>query len=185
MNKEDRRVRKTKNALINSLMKLLDEKSIKSVTVTDICEGADVNRSTFYQYYSNPFDMLEQIEAEIYRDFVNEWEKQGSYEEKIPVSTWLELIYLNRGYSKLIFGDNGYSDILIQLLSRSDHEFQEQIKTLNPKLDHKDIKYIGDYCTYGTVAIITKWANGGFKESIEHIAEMISMLNGNALRTFP
>lgn len=64
--KEDRRVRKTKKVLRNCLFKLLEEKSINEITVTELTEMADINRSTFYLYYSNVFDMMEKIQDEIF-----------------------------------------------------------------------------------------------------------------------
>ena len=50
---EDRRVRRTKNNLRNSLFALLEEKSINQITVTELTTLADVNRSTFYLYYND------------------------------------------------------------------------------------------------------------------------------------
>ena len=46
--KEDRRVRKTKKSLRDSLFVLLQEKNISQITVTELTRLADVNRSTFY-----------------------------------------------------------------------------------------------------------------------------------------
>ena len=46
--KEDRRVRKTKKALRESLAELLAEKSIQYISVRELTDKADVHRSTFY-----------------------------------------------------------------------------------------------------------------------------------------
>jgi hypothetical protein len=43
-NKKDRRVRKTKRLLINSLTTLMKEKKLNKITVTELTELADVNR---------------------------------------------------------------------------------------------------------------------------------------------
>ncbi|WP_411350050.1 TetR/AcrR family transcriptional regulator [Paenibacillus sp. WLX2291] len=161
MIQEDRRIRKTKNALIKSLMILLNNRDIKNVTVTDICVNADINRSTFYQYYNNPFDMLEQIEETIFKDFINKWEKSKIDSEIPDISEWLEIIYTNQSYCKLIFRKTYHSKMLIKLLSISDYEFQKNIKSMYPNLEKREVEYICDFCSYGTVAIITKWIDEG------------------------
>ena len=62
MQKENRRVKMTKAMLNESFLKYLEEKPISRITVKEICEDADVNRSTYYVYYSDPYDQLHKIE---------------------------------------------------------------------------------------------------------------------------
>ena len=38
------------------------------VTVSELAKKADVTRTTFYQYYRDPVDMLEQLQDEIAED---------------------------------------------------------------------------------------------------------------------
>ena len=64
--RENRRVRYTRMALRESLLALLQQYPISRITVSRICEQADVNRSTFYLYYQDAFDLLRQIEDELY-----------------------------------------------------------------------------------------------------------------------
>ena len=63
--KTDRRILKTKRALRESLLYLLKEQPIQKISVSRLCEKSDINRSTFYTYYSSPMDLLESIEDEI------------------------------------------------------------------------------------------------------------------------
>ena len=67
--KEDRRVRRTKKLLTQGLIQLMQEKQIKDITVRELADLVDVNRGTFYLYYRDIFDMLEQIETEIFERF--------------------------------------------------------------------------------------------------------------------
>ena len=55
--KTDRRILKTKRALRESLLYLLKEQPIQKISVSRLCEKSDINRSTFYTYYSNPMDL--------------------------------------------------------------------------------------------------------------------------------
>ena len=53
--KLDRRTAKTKKAIAIALAKLLSEKEINKITITDIAKEADINRKTFYNYYSSVY----------------------------------------------------------------------------------------------------------------------------------
>lgn len=66
---EDRRVKRTKKALKDCLFRLLDEKSAGEITVKELTDAADINRSTFYFYYKDINDMIMQIQDEIYSVF--------------------------------------------------------------------------------------------------------------------
>lgn len=61
--KEDRRVKFTKMFLKESLIDLLEEKSIFKITIKEICEKADINRATFYAHYSDQYNLLEYFVA--------------------------------------------------------------------------------------------------------------------------
>ena len=56
--KEDRRVTMTKRLLKDALTEMLRKEDIYHVSIRELCERADVNRTTFYKYYGNQFDLL-------------------------------------------------------------------------------------------------------------------------------
>lgn len=58
-NKTDLRVIKTKKNLYESLLYLMKEKSFEEIKVSDICENAMVNRSTFYSHFDDKYDLLD------------------------------------------------------------------------------------------------------------------------------
>lgn len=71
LNNTDRRVKRTKKALKNALLSLLEKKPINEISVTELTTLADVNRATFYFYYTDLLDMLQQIQNEAYQSFQN------------------------------------------------------------------------------------------------------------------
>ena len=66
---EDRRVKRTKRVLRECLFEILATKTIDEITVKELTEKADVNRSTFYFYYKDIGDMIMQIQEEIFDVF--------------------------------------------------------------------------------------------------------------------
>ena len=66
---EDRRVKRTKRVLRECLFSLLETKNIDEISVKELTEAADINRSTFYFYYNDINDMMMQIQNEIFEVF--------------------------------------------------------------------------------------------------------------------
>ena len=61
--KMDRRVRKTRAQLRAGLARLMQQKNIKEITVKELVDEIDINRSTFYLHYTDIYQMLQSIEA--------------------------------------------------------------------------------------------------------------------------
>ena len=56
--REDLRVKKTKKALNESFVALLNEKSFDDITVNELCDRAGIRRATFYKHYADKFAFL-------------------------------------------------------------------------------------------------------------------------------
>ncbi|GKV70521.1 TetR family transcriptional regulator [Sporosarcina sp. NCCP-2716] len=66
--KTDMRIVKTKEALHEALLTLLDEKSLETISITELCRTARVNRGTFYLHYGRVEDVFEEYFREITAD---------------------------------------------------------------------------------------------------------------------
>jgi AcrR family transcriptional regulator len=56
----DRRVRKTRQAILEAFVELLTEKGFEHMTMNQIADRADVNRGTVYLHYMDKYDLLDQ-----------------------------------------------------------------------------------------------------------------------------
>ena len=63
---EDRRTQYSKKMIRESLYVLMKEKPLNKISVTEICKKADVNRSTFYSYYTDIYDLHQKILKEFF-----------------------------------------------------------------------------------------------------------------------
>ena len=54
----DRRIKYTKKIIKETFINLLEKKDLNKITVSEICKIADINRSTFYRYYLDVYDLL-------------------------------------------------------------------------------------------------------------------------------
>lgn len=57
----DRRVRKTREAIAKAFLETLGRISLRDVSVQDIAAAADVNRSTFYAHFEDKFDLFNYV----------------------------------------------------------------------------------------------------------------------------
>lgn len=64
----DRRIRYTRYALQNALIACMQQKPFNRITVREICETADINRSTFYMHYKDIYELLDEIEEQVYQE---------------------------------------------------------------------------------------------------------------------
>ena len=65
---ENQRVMLTRRLIREGLMELLKTESIHKISVRALCEGAGINRSTFYRYYGSQYDVLAEMEEQVLGD---------------------------------------------------------------------------------------------------------------------
>lgn len=64
----DRRITRSKKALHDALIELMEERGFDSFTVNDLCARADLNRGTFYNHFQDKEHLLATFENEIVAD---------------------------------------------------------------------------------------------------------------------
>lgn len=55
--------------LLQGLVQLMETKDVKDISVKELADLADINRGTFYLHYNDVYDMLAQIEDELFVEF--------------------------------------------------------------------------------------------------------------------
>ncbi|GEP83815.1 TetR family regulatory protein [Staphylococcus piscifermentans] len=58
----DRRVRRTTKSISSAFIQLLKTYSIEEITIQQIADEADINRATFYKYYTDKYHLLTALE---------------------------------------------------------------------------------------------------------------------------
>ena len=77
--KEDLRVTKTKMNLYEALMKLMKEKTFEEIKVSDICNIALTNRSTFYDHFADKYELLDSLINDLEKDLIKKLEENNIY----------------------------------------------------------------------------------------------------------
>ena len=114
----DKRIINTKKKLTNSLLALLSKEKLQDITVLELCQKAQINRTTFYKYYKDVNDLVTKIEDSL----INELSKNIDDIKRNYLISYtnnvIEAIYNHKEvYSKLI-GKNGDHLFLKRILSK-------------------------------------------------------------------
>jgi AcrR family transcriptional regulator len=173
--RESRRVRYTRSALQESLLSLLEELPINKITISMVCLKADVHRSTFYMYYKDVYDLLEQIENALYEELV---QAIASANEYLPSGELLkrayEVVYHHRKLSKVLFGKYGNKAFLHKVADIYRGVLIEEWKKMADHLDPSTLDYIHSFVTFTNMGIMEKWISTNLQETPEELAKMAS-----------
>ena len=71
----DKRIEKTKHMIKSAMLNLMKKKSFNKITVKEICENAFTSRITFYTYYENKNELVEDIAADIKDEIITHYEQ--------------------------------------------------------------------------------------------------------------
>jgi AcrR family transcriptional regulator len=72
--KEYRSSLRSQTLIQQAVISLIKEKKdFYSITVSDVCRVADINRGTFYHHYANIAEVANAIEAEMMAEITNAW----------------------------------------------------------------------------------------------------------------
>lgn len=183
----DRRVKKTKEKLKESLIILLKEKSINHITVKELTEKADVNRKTFYLHYKDIFDIIENIKKDLLSEFLEVVSCNHSYQEQIN-----QPYYLISDIFKFIDKNSEEVSIFIGIHANADFVFINEMKnilkdifinlwrSIFPNGDMKDFERFYSFIFYGFIGVAQEWIDSDKKEDMESITKSITkiILNG-------
>lgn len=183
----DRRVRKTKEILKNNLILLMKDKSIDSITVTELCEKADINRGTFYLHYKDVFQMLEEIEQELFKEFQDRILSHESSINKVCTKPILQDIFSfiaqNSDFCMVVLCERGDMVFLKKIVSLIYEKGYNGWSNIFNKSD-KDLfdKYYS-FILYGAIGLIDHWLKNGLKESPEYMATLTENIILNGLKS--
>lgn len=107
--KEYRSAIRSRKMIRQAFMELLKEKPFEKITVTDIVNQAEINRSTFYAHYPDVMGLLDEIQEEII----------SFLEDYLKKITFTDLLENPTKYLKLIAKMSNANEELYRLLSHS------------------------------------------------------------------
>lgn len=159
----------TKRAIMDGYIDLVIEKGTSEISVTEICSRCNVSRKTFYYYFTDRFDLLENI-------FIEEVEAplKESMEKRQEAKDYLLNFYdhflLNRSFYIIAIKENGQNSLFEDIIARIEKINMKRLEKYYPDLKQRE------YTSYKFAAsqamLLKKWISEGMAESPEFLAEV-------------
>jgi AcrR family transcriptional regulator len=182
----NRSVRKTKEKLRHALTELLKEKPVKNITVREIADFVDINRGTFYLYYKDIYDMVEQIENEMLEEF-NDIVKlrventEGGSPNPVLADVFTFLAD-NADMCVALIGPNGdlgFVNKLKELVRERCLYYWTEIYNAEST---RYFDYFYSFFISGCVGMFEEWLKDGMNESPEEMAMILDLMIMNGVK---
>lgn len=182
--KQYRSAIRSKKSIRKAFMELLKEKTFEKITVTDIVNRADINRSTFYAHYPDVMGLLDELQQEIISFF-------EQYLKKVNFSDLLEN---PRRYLRLFMKMTEENEELYRLLSNSNiaiKQMENMKKILAERImatieipeeyqNSFEFEFAVRFFLGGFLDVYTQWLKGEIdctkEEIIQEVSNMIIMV---------
>ncbi len=157
--KIDRRTKYSLRVIRSAMFELLETKSLDSVTVTDICAKADVNRGTFYKYYRDVYDLFEKTEDEFIEEIHALFEDTKATGSGMPdffisvfriLSENKELVQVARNRE---FTEQFTKKLLVFVLP----QINQLITNADPGASEEKIRFLSEYIMGGCTRVVAAW----------------------------
>lgn len=182
----DKRVMKTRRAIHSAMTRLLTLKPIEEITVTELADAAEINRKTFYNYYSSVYMVAEEMEDEIVERFEDTLRiidfETLLQDPQTTFNTLARIIASDLDFYETILTNRNQVYFLQKIIT----SLKERIMALYFDRNSKDFElqeYMLEYIISGLVSVYQKWFKSGRKTDIEELSKYISMLAVNGVKS--
>lgn len=180
MNSNDRRVRKTQTALKDALIKLLDKKDLHQITLKELTEFADINRSTFYAHYQGIYELYEQLEEDVIKELNSVVKIDTSHNYKGRYEALVDYVYRNARLSKVLLGENSgnkFIDLICSLLEENYLNIWKYEE--NKSSASVEMQLVTKYHIHGCVSVIVHWVRSDFSCAKNNIIDILNAIDAN------
>ena len=175
MNSFDARVRYTRMVIENSFLELLQEKPMAKITVTELCQKAQINRATFYKHYLDVPDLLEKLEEELFSQIRAMFRNQAADMESMLLDM---MNYTRRELTRFLAlgGDNGDPSLMTKTFLICYENGYPLVERNTPEMDDTKRRMLFQFMSQGAGGILTWWIKNGMKEEPEKVITLIMKL---------
>ena len=176
--KENQRIALTKKLLQEGMLRLLEQKTLDKISVTELCRESGINRATFYNHYNSPQDLLNSIEAKMTRDLEAIIGNPRTADEVIAHTEAVCAYFYDNSRTILIL-HNCHSD---RDITDALHELNQnfQLFRLNTKytrtLNHDGLHLVTVFFYTGCYNLLLEWLKNDIQKSPKEIADLMIRL---------
>ncbi|WP_138418725.1 TetR/AcrR family transcriptional regulator [Aquibacillus sediminis] len=187
----DKRVQRSKTAIKETFIKLLNRKKFDQITISEIVREANYNRGTFYANFQTKEHLLEEIIQDLLREMVNEIRKPYQSFERVDMTelnvhtiTLFSYFQENASLYKLLLSDHIQANFRFQIAKAIEKLFIEEYEyELDENIDI-DTKWLYTYRAHGIAGLIIRWIEEDFPTTPEYMTEQTLKLMTTATKAF-
>ncbi len=169
MTESNQRVVITKRMLKEGLMRLLKEKPLDKISITELCREAGINRTTFYRHYEWPRDVLTEMQKDFLAETFDHFQKPMTTHE---VEHLFACLADHAELVKAFFRYNSDTDWM-QLFTRIYTNFPaRQMMKAFQNIDEVQAELLSTYLAGGTYFLARKWIMDDMPISPKEVAEV-------------
>ncbi|MBQ8597855.1 MAG: TetR/AcrR family transcriptional regulator [Lachnospiraceae bacterium] len=168
----NQRIMLTKKLLKDSLTEILQTQSIYHISIRELCEKAGINRSTFYKYYGNQFDLLEEMEKDLLEATERFLSQQTDIKNTMVIEQTLKYLEENIDFVRLLINSNVDPTFANKLFSLT--PIQTMLKdSFENRSDSSEYEYTTNFLIHGAYQVVCMWLNKENRESSEWMAQFL------------
>ncbi len=175
--KEDVRIVKTRDRLAKALFQMASRKKLRSISISELCKKAEVNRNTFYSHYESVEALIDEIESNFIADIYNQLnisEKTTQNVTDLLISV-LDVVKKNKEITSILLSDNGDKEILNKIVYMAlPSAVENWNKELHIPKEKAELLYF--FVQGGIVACIGQWVKSDFKMPVREMAENLNLM---------
>lgn len=183
----DRRTIRTKSMIYKAFLTLLQHKSYDEISVVDIAEKADINRSTFYSHFIDKEDLLDKMIAEKMGLLSTIMQNTAGFtlEFHTPDPLFLTLfehVFEHAYFYQVMLLSTTAGDFHTKLYELVREAFFTRISKL--EVDQKlqiPLDLVLDHISFSTCGIVEKWLSNHKIYSPHHMALQLTSLAINGI----
>ncbi len=179
--KTDLRIIKTKNLLYTTLISLLKDYTFEEIKVSDICNKALINRSTFYAHYSDKYELLASCIQDIKEELSLKLESNKNISN--TKEYYMEMLNLflthideNRELFSSIIINNKNSVIMDIFYATINADLTKRLKEEDKKVLNVPEEIITNFYVGAVVNVSMKWLTDYQKYTKEELIEFLDLL---------
>jgi len=165
-NPEDRRARRSRRLLKESLLELMKRKTFSDISVRDVTDEADMNRGTFYLHYSGTAELLQSLEEDLLSEIqslvdahMQETVEVGSVAPVFePV---LDFAAEHRETCTILFSSSeasGFFQSIAQLVHKNGAPL---VRVWYRPADPRLTEYLLNFLAWGFIGLLSEWFEKG------------------------
>jgi len=184
LKKTDARVRRTRDALGDALVALMQEKPFETITVQDVLDRAQVSRSTFYLHYSDKDDLLMSDAEEFFESISMALSVHGDKSDRVfPVQEFFTHLSDVQPFYKALVKSGKFQENMELARGHFARGIERRLSELprGKSIPPNQLPAIAFTHAGALLSLLTWWLDRGMRESATEMDELFHRMIWNGV----